>query len=242
MTFNDIATGLMGGIIQTIERITDVGQTYISSDTTRLKEMTATINRVQHRIWHTIFMSCGNWSYDDGNETDLPSAYTDLISGTGKYALPAEALTVKSVRIKDASGIWVVINPLVDNELNQAKEEFYKTSGQPSYYILTGNTCELKPAPNYNSTGGLKFEFDRDSVDFVYTATTATPGFASPYHELIPVMASIEWLKIKQPGSPTLPILIQDQIRVEKSMKDFYAKRFKNKVPRIGRAASQPFK
>lgn len=65
MVFNDIATGLMAGIVQTVERLTDVGQTYISSDTTRLKEMTATINRINHRVWHTIFMSTGNWQYDD---------------------------------------------------------------------------------------------------------------------------------------------------------------------------------
>ena len=235
MTFNAVAT-TNDGIIQTIEELTDLGSAYISGNTTNLINFTARVNRVGHRVWHTIFMSTGNWAYDDGNETDLPQAVTDLTSGTAKYALPPTALTVQRIELKNSAGLWYELSPITTQEIPIAVGEFYKTSGQPTFYRLIGNTIELFAAPSYNSTGGLKVYFDRDSVNFVYTDTTKTPGFASPYHEIIPIMASVEWLKVKQPTSPTLPGLIQDQLRIEKSIKDFYGKRFKNKVPRIGRA------
>jgi len=91
MVYSD--TTSLSGIIQHIERIADLGQTYISGDATRLKEFTATINRVQHRVWHSIFLYNGNWQYDDGSYTDLPSSKTDLVIGQRKYSLPTDALT-----------------------------------------------------------------------------------------------------------------------------------------------------
>lgn len=235
MTYSD--TTNLSGIIQTIERLTDVGQTYISGDATRLKEMTATINRINHRVWHTIFMSTGNWQYDDGNFTDLPMATADIVSGTARYAIPTDALTIQRVEVKDENGLEYQLTPITKELIKgQAIDEFLDVAGTPMYYSLVNGTMELFPAPNYASSGGLKAYFDRDSVDFATTDTTKTPGFASPYHELIPIKASIEWLKVKQPNSPTLAILLQDDIRVEKSLKDYYGKRFKDYKSRIGRA------
>ena len=94
----------------------------------------------------------------------------------------------------------------------------------------------LYPATNYASSGGLKVYYDRGAVEFVYNATTSTPGFASPYHEILPLGASIEWLKIKQPQSPTLAIFIQDYLKLEESIKEFYSSRFKAYKPRVSRA------
>ncbi len=233
MKYSDVAN--LSGIIQNIERLTDLGQGYISGDATRLKEMTSIINNVNHRVWHLIFMSTGNWQYDDGNNTDLPQATTDIVSGQAKYSLPETALTIQRVEAKDSSGLWALLTPITTNIIGQAIDEFMKTDGSLLYYRLLNNTIELFPAPNYNSTGGLKIYFDRDSVDFSSSDTTKTPGFASPYHEILPIYASIEWLKVKQPQSPTLGLLLQDAARLEKSIKEFYGRRFKSKLPRISR-------
>jgi len=234
MVFSNTTT--LAGIIQTIERLTDVGQTTISGNATNLAETTATINRINHRVWHNIFMATGNWQYDDGNQTDLPYATTDIVSGTASYALPDDALTVQRVEAKDSNGLWTVLTPIAKELVGQALDEFMKTNGPLMYYRLFNGVIELYPASNYASTAGLKVYFDRDSFDFVVGDTTRTPGFASPYHEIIPIKASIEWLKVKQPQSPTLPILIQDDLKLEKSMKDFYGKRFKDLKPKITRA------
>lgn len=225
----------LNGIIQEIERLTDVGQTYFSSDSTRLKEVTATVNRINHRVLHLIAMSTGNWQYDDGNYTDLPTSVTDLISGQSRYSLPIDALTLQRLECKDPNGNWYKLKPITKELINSAVGEFLKTNGNPEYYTLLDNVIELFPATNYNSTEGLKAYFDRDSVDFLTTDTTKTPGFSSTYHEIIPIKASIEWLKVKQPQSPTLAILIQDDLKLEDNIKKFYAKKFKDYKPKIGR-------
>jgi len=237
------STTTKAGIIQEIERLTDLGQTYISGDATRLAEMTATINRINHRVWHTIFMATGNWQYDDGNFTDLPIATTDLVSGTAKYAIPSDALTIQRVEIKDENGLEYQLTPITKELIKgQAVDEFLDVDSTPMYYSIVNGTMELFPAPNYASTGGLKVYFDRDSVDFTVAdpmtteLNNQTPGFASPYHEILPIKASIEWLKVKQPQSPTLPLLLQDDLKLEQSIKQFYAVRFKDYKPRIGRA------
>lgn len=232
MVFSD--TTNLSGLIQTYERLTDQGQATVSGDATKLKEVTATINRINHRVWHLIFTSTGNWQYDDGGFTDLPQATTNLTSGTSLYALPPEALTVHKLEIKDSSGNWLELTPLTKEQIG-AVDEFLKTDGTPQYYRLVNGTIELFSAPNYSSTGGIKVYFDRDSVDFATSDTTKTPGFASPYHEILPIMASIEWYKVKQPNSPTLVQLQQDQLRLEKSIKEFYGARFKALKPRITR-------
>ena len=49
-------------------------------------------------------------------------------------------------------------------------------------------------------------------------------------------MMAMEWYNVKQPTSPTLVKLEQKFVRLEKALKDFYGKRFKDYKPRIKRA------
>jgi hypothetical protein len=235
MTYSNTTT--KDGIIQTVEELCDLGDAYISGDTTRLRQFTARINRIAHRVWHTIFMANGNWQYDDGNYTDLPSATTDIVLGQTRYALPSDALTVQRVEIKDSNGNWSILNPITKELIrSEGLDDFMDDNGVPMYYRLVNGTIEIYPPADYAGTDSLKVYFDRGAVEFAYNATTATPGFASPYHEILPIKASIEWLKVKQPQSPTLPLLLQDDLKLEQSIKQFYAVRFKDYKPRIGRA------
>ena len=235
MTYSD--TTNLSGVVQTIERQTDLGQGYFSGDASRLKEITAMINEENHRIWAFIFLSSGNWQYDDGNYTNLPSGASDLVSGTAKYALPSEALTVQRIEVKDANGSFYQLTPITKEMINgEAVDEFMKEDGQPSFYRLVNGTAEIFPAPNYSSTGGFKVYFDRGSVDFVTSDTTKTPGFASEFHGWLPLKTSITWLEIKQPQSPTLAgFRLKDQ-KYELDVKKFYGLRFKDLKPRISRA------
>jgi len=239
MQFSDTTNNT--GIIQVAEFLTDLGYTTISGDTTKLKEFTSLANNNGHKIWHTIFMSNGNWSYDDANQTDWPQATTNLVSGTAKYALPATALTIQRVEILDTNNLWYVLNPITKEMISGGIDEFHDADGQPVYYRLLGNTIELFPAPNYSQDVSLKVYFDRASSDFATSDTTKTPGFASPYHQILPLGMAIDWLKVKQPNTPTLATYIQDYLKLEDAIKKFYNKRWKDFKPTIGRAR-QTFK
>lgn len=233
MVYSD--TTNLNGVIQTVERLADLGQTYFSGDATRLKEITAMINNENHRIWAFIFNSTGNWQYDDGNYTNLPQSASDLVSGTGKYALPTEALTIIGVNCKDTNGEWYPLTPLTNKAIDNQVDGFLDDNGTPEYYKVVNGTVQVFPAPNYNSTGGFKVLFDRDSVDFTTSDTTKTPGFASPYHEWLPLKTTITWLEIKQPQSPSLAAYRLKDQKFEIDVKKFYSARFKDYKPHISR-------
>ena len=234
MVFSD--TTNYTGIIQAFERMTDQGYTAVSGDTTKLKEATNLANLKSSEIWHLIYKATGNWQYDDSNNADLPMATTNLVSGTARYALPSDALTIQRMEAMDSSGQWFVLKPMTKEQLNGiAVDEFLDTDSQPEFYSLVNGIVELFPAPNYNSTNGLKAYFDREAVDFATDDTTQTPGFASPYHEILPVMMAIDWYNVKQSQSGTLVKLEQKYLKLEKALKDFYSNRFKDFKPRIRR-------
>jgi VCBS repeat-containing protein len=224
------------GIIQVIERECDLGNTYISGDDDQLKHFTARVNEVGNRVWHLIFNATGTWQYDDSNNSDLPQATTNLISGTAKYALPATALTVKRIEVKDEAGNWYVLKQLPEYLITtEGIDEFMKNDAQPMYYRLTDDTIEIFPASNYASTNGLKVYFDRGPATFATSDTTKTPGFASPYHEIIPIWVTIDWLTIKNPTSSSLPILANKLNQLKIDISNYYSKRNKDYKPKISR-------
>jgi hypothetical protein len=224
------------GIIQTIEELTDLGDAYISGDTTRLRQTTARVNRALSSVWHLIHNATGNWKYDDSNQTDLPYATANLVSGQDGYVLPTDILSVERVEIKDENDNWVKIHPLTEVQIPGAIDEFQETDGAPFYYTLVGNVITLYPASDYSQDVSLKVYYSRKGVEFAYDDTTDEPGFASLYHQIIPIKASIEWYKVKQPNSPTLQILMMDEAKLEAQIKEHYSKRFKDHKPRIKRA------
>jgi hypothetical protein len=234
MKYND--TTNYSGIIQHIEELTDLGSTYISGDTTRLKEFTAKSNRALSSVWHLIHSFTGNWKYDDSNHDDLPIAYTSLVSGQGGYVLPTETLMIERVEIKDENDDWKVIHPITKERIPEAIEEWHDEDAKPMYYTLEGNVIRLFPAPDYSQSESLKIYYKRTGVEFDYDDTTTEPGFSPLYHRIIPIKVAIEWYKVKQPNSPTLQILLQDESRLELEIRQFYASRFKDYKPRIKRA------
>lgn len=225
------------GIIQTIEELCDLGDTYISGDSTRLRQFTARINRVSNLVWHIIHKATGNWQYDDNNNTDLPFATTHLVLGQRRYTLPSDALTIQRIEIKDENGNWYELHPITKEKINfEGIDDFLDDNGRPIYYRVVGDVIELFAPTDYSQDDSLKVYYDRGSVEFSYDDTVKTPGFASPYHQIIPIKASIEWLKVKQPQSATLALLLQDDLKLENSIREFYGSRFKDYKPRIGRA------
>lgn len=225
MQFNDATN--KNGLIQECERRCALGDAGISGTTQTLREFTARINNAGSIIWSKIFQSNGGWIYDDSNHTDLPQAATNLVSGTAKYGLDSDALTIQRVDVKDNAGNWLQLKPITQSEIDdQGIEEFESSNGTPRFYRLVGRTIELFPAPDYNSTGGLKALFDRDGVSFDYDDTTATPGFASPYHYLLAVKASLDYLIDKDTRPNTRAELRAEWLQGLSDLQDFHSKRF----------------
>jgi hypothetical protein len=233
MQYNDTTNST--GIIQQVERYTDLGATSISGNTTLLKTITAYCNEVGKEIWSAIFGATGTWIYDDSSNVDLPQSTTNLVAAQRLYSLPTDALTIKRVEVMNDDGDFYPLTEISLEQIGIGVDEFMKTDGTPMYYRLVNHELELFPASSYSETNGLKVYFDRSSIDFVYNDTTATPGFASPFHDLISLGASIKWMKVKNPLNQSLGLFIQDFEKLKVNLIKFYQKRNKAHTPTIGR-------
>lgn len=196
-----------------------------------LEAKTRSANRWMRKIWTWIFFSYGGWQYDDGNQQDLPSATDTLTSGKTAYALPSTAITVRGVEVKDASGIWIELSPVNEEQIREigAVGEFMKTSGIPAYYQLVGNSVKLYPASNWTQSASFKVFFDRGSVSFASTDTTATPGFATEFHDAVPTGMASDYASRK--NYPNKADFINDMAMYERNIKKFYAQRYQEMFP-----------
>lgn len=236
LQYND--TTNKNGLLQVCEEKCNLGDAGISGVTLLKQEFTRRLNQACHVIWTWIFESQGGWKYDDGNQSNLPCSYDNLVSGTRTYAIDTNALTIQEVRIHDAAGNPHILTPATEDFLDN--NAGVATLGVPTQYFLRGTTLKLNYTPNYNSTassttGGIRLYFDRAGVEFTTSDTTKTPGFASIFHEAPAIKASIDYLIVKRPTDPTLQELKGQWVVIEKSLRSFYGKRFPARKPVLRR-------
>jgi hypothetical protein len=146
-------------------------------------------------------------------------------------------LTINRVEVTDPGGNVRRLSPLPQEQVEgvglASLPALLNGGGTPLYYRLTDGVIELFPASTTAITDGLAVYFERDSVQFVSTDTTRSPGFASPFHYLAPVLASMKWYKAKQPKSATLAELKEDWAKGEDDLRQYYAQRWRDYRPRL---------
>jgi hypothetical protein len=240
MDFNN--TTDRNGIIQNIERLTDRGIGYISGNANLLLDTTADVNKALSTTWHDIITASGIWSFDDTNQTDLPVSTTSLVAGQSEYLIPDESLAIERVEIMDKNGTWTRLTQRPLYTIGTGVEEKTEPNGIPYQYRLYGNVIQLFPASEYNSAGGLKIFYNREFLAFESDDTTTSAGFASAYHEILPIMASIDWYMVKQPSNPTLKMLIEKYNMIRANLIAFYKGRNHDYTPRIQRACTNTYR
>lgn len=234
--YNDTTNGQ--GILQDVEDKCDLGSAYITGDTTRLKDFARKAKKVMAELRYIAYNASGSWQYDDGNQTDLPYSTTELTSGTFRYALPDGLLALNQVSVKDRSGNLKRIKPL---DKANSLEIDRTVTGEPTHYNLVNGTIELYPVPDYTYSAGLKVEYDRDGIDFAYNDTTKQPGIRPDFHYLVGLGMSIEWLKTKQPNSPSLVLYMNDYNEGKQKLADAYSERFGDEGTPILKGKTQNF-
>jgi hypothetical protein len=227
MKFNDGSS--KQGLIPDISFLTGVDlNKYPLADRTR------SINEWNKKVWTWAFESYGGWQLDDDNTSstsDLPTGSISLVQNTAEYPLPSTALTVNKVDVLQSDGTtWITLTPLPLEMIGTAEGEFLKTANTPRFYRLVGDVIKLYPKPNYSGTNYLKVFFDRGMLDFAVTDTNSVPGFASPFHRVLSIGASLDYAIVNSPATKinSLSNLATDY---EKRLKKFYSKRFKDNYP-----------
>ena len=228
------------GILQEIERMTKLGAAGITGNTTLLQDFTRLVNIWDGRINADIMLSDGKWQYDDFNIGDMPIATTNLVSAQQDYSVRTDdngrqIWKVSRVDAKDSSGAWHQLKQLDQSQIEGGFSAYRSTDGQPVEYDWNGISMLLLPAPNYNSTAGLKIIFQRESKPFATTGTDSQiPGFASAFHYLLALGPAYEYARDE--GLKNVNSLRVELEQGRKELRDFYAAR---NVERAGLRAKQ---
>jgi len=201
------------------------------------RNMNIAYQDVARQIWE----SDGTWSFDDANNTDLPVAYRTMADASGTYLIPTTAQRVEQVEIKDGNANWVKLKPISNQDLVISPEEYLTGGGTPLYYMLQGTQIRLFPAPatgDVTMSSGMAVRLARNVTEIAVTATTTTPGFATPFHRILSLAVSIDF--VRDPGDRQLLAVQKDNL--ERAMATFYSKRGEEYKTRIKPAGKSRWK
>src|SRR3990167_4332676 len=207
------------GIMEDIDFLCDTTNASYS-----LANKTRNVNRAYEDVVRLIWECVDNWEYDDSNKTDLPIATTTLVHGQQDYALPTNAQKIYGVDVKDSAGNYQKLEPIKPSEMGIARTEYAETKGLPTNYDLMGSSVFLYPPPSsadVTLAAGLKVYFDRTPTLFTTASTTASPGFADPFHRILSYSAAIDYEKNPQ----KLQSFMIDRQRLIDGLKRFYGVR-----------------
>lgn len=209
-----------GGMIQEVDRICGA-----TDNTYTLKAKTARINQALDRFVALALECDDEWQWDDVNQTDLPIATTNIVSGQYDYAFDASLVSVTKVLVADSAGTMREI-PQVDQydwPSHNIFEQPAGNDGTPNKYDILANSIFLDPVPNYSELAGLKVVFKRNAIKFVSTDTTTEPGIPVLFHPYLCRYAALPFLIEKK-----LPQMraVSDQIMIDEvAIQDFMANR-----------------
>lgn len=215
MVFSE--TNTRDGLIQECERICNLGVAGISGNSQLLKDFTSRINQGLDRFYSLAFEVDTLWNFDGRNQTDLPVAVTNLVSGQQDYQFASELLAVTQIFVKDSNGVFHIIDQQDDKNAPNAYL-LSSASGVPSEYELVGNSVLLNPIPNYNSTGGLKVTFKRNGVKFASTDGSVAIGIPSLFHLFLARYGSLPYLIEKglKHKNDVASLIAQDEMAIKK--------------------------
>lgn len=207
-------------ILEDIDFICQTDSTsYPTSDKTR------NANRWYYKGVTDILKSAGRLQFDDTNLSTLPEVTFDLVSGQADYSNPADLLKLHAIEIKDNGGNWIRLQEIdFQSDLRRTISDFEETDGTPRYYDQGEGSFKLYPAPLTGSvtlTGGGKVHLSREVDIFTTADTTQEPGFAEPFHRIVSLGASVDWMMVHNPDKVNNWLAQLEQLRTE--MREFYA-------------------
>lgn len=232
MYFSD--TTNKDGIVQEIDDLC-LSDTVTYSLATKARRINAALDRYEFLA----ITSDGTWEYDDKNNTDLPVASTNLVSGQRDYSLPGfsdELFGIEKILAADPAGNIRELYPVNLNSRMSRNiwETTPATPGVPYRYEKFGESILLDAVPNYNYSSGLKIVVKRRGVRFTAADTLTRPGIPSIHHMYLAHHASLPYL-LASPSIPSskkndIAALIQQE---EESIKEYYSKRAADEPTRI---------
>jgi hypothetical protein len=219
MKFSDTST--KQGLIQECEFWTNLGDAAISGDSTLLKVFANRLNRAYDNVLPLVLSRDDKMRWDDTNQPDHPIGTLDLSSSYHDYEVLVDdngvsILNITDVMILDSATATEYRRlrrmTLDDPQSLNAMSPNPTDTGIPSAFVEKDNIIFLSPKPNYSVTAGIKLFFERSPDYFTSADTTQTPGIPEPFHPLLALYASYDWLLVNKPEATTLITRVEARI------------------------------
>ena len=224
MQFSD--TTNKSGVLQTIERLTGLGDAGITGNTTLLKVITASVNQAFDEIMPFLLSYSDKMRWDDTNHSDHPIGTVSIVSGQSDYFVTEDdnsldILNLTNVRILTTSSGTEYTElermTLDDSRALDAMSPNPSVTGIPTHFLENNNVIFLYPEPNYAATSGLQLFFEREQSYFASTDTTKEPGIPKPFHHLLALIASHEWLVVNKPSNTAVITRLEEKVAAAKN-------------------------
>lgn len=219
MQFSDVTN--KNGLIQECEFWTNLGDATISGDATLLKVFTSRINRAYDAILPDLISFGDKMRWDDTNHTDFPIGTFNLVSGQGDYQITTDdnslpILNMTDVMILDSSSSTEYRRlrkmTIDEHRALRAMSANPTDTGIPSAWLEYNNTIFFDVEPNYNATAGGKVFFERLPDYFTSADTTQQPGIPAPFHQMLALFASLDWLLVNKSENTALITRVEAKI------------------------------
>lgn len=237
LQFNN--TSGKSGVLQRIEQELGFPDGFITGDTTRLAQWTASVNLALDRAFHLILKADGRWQFDDSNYTDYPILLTNLKSGQRDYPFVSDQngnliLEIQRVFVKVSSTAPYLEMQPVDVQSSQEGiisnlEDGRNVQGTPFQYDLTATGIFLDYVPSADVTDGIKIYVSREGFYFVVGDTTRKPGFGGLYHEYCVLEPAYRYARAN--SLKNQETLKRDTLELEKQITEFYSRRDQHTRP-----------
>jgi len=194
-----------------------------------LIDRTRNTNLSYDEIVPFLFRADPNLMWDDTNNADFPLATIDLVANRSHYTFPDGSLVINRIRIKDQNGEYKTLTPKLRRELS---DEELKATGEPDKYYKIDNAIFPVPVPSYGATAGVELEFQRGANHFASTDTDKSPGFASQFHEFLPVGAAYRYA-IANGLKEKAAFLMNEMNRIKTGILEHYQRRSPDERPKF---------
>ncbi len=178
-----------------------------------------------------VLKTSDRFQFDDRNHSTLPISDFTLVAGQKDYSLPTNLLKLHAIEVTDAAGNIHRLKEMdAMQDLGMSISDFMDTDGLPQFYDINGDSVMLYPSPSAAEctlTDGGTMYFSRDVDAFTSGDTTQKPGIPTPFHRILSLGASYDWLVINS-STEKADRVLRDQSTLRQELVKFYTDRNKD--------------
>lgn len=227
MKISDTTTQL--GAIQLGERYTGLGKDKILLNPDIRKFYVSLLNKALTEIWETVVFVNGRTKFDDRTRLTLPRKEETITADTLSYRMSEEMLIIDRIEyLPTGATQWKRLSNISADEIDVISNYEMREGITDKYNVLED---VIYFYPKLKTGDKIRIYYIRQMLAVEDEDFNHNFGFASPYHDLVPMKASLMWLNIMRPTAPEIAHLTGNIEKMDAGLKNFYVNKNKDEKP-----------